>query len=236
MGPSVSVVIPVYNGAADLQRCLDAWTARIRPLSNASSWTMVPPIISAEVAARYGVRSFFPRTGRCGPAARNLGAKAARGEISCSSIPTSPCTAIRCGRSSRNSSGIPRWMPSWVVRPFPSAPNFMSQYRNLMHFFVHHHSNPEATTFWAGCGAVRRSVFLWILAALTKKYRSPAIEDIELGYRMAAAASEDWHLDPRYQVKHLKRWSCEHAEDRLFLSRRSRGPIWQSAPVRCRTT
>src|SRR5204863_4756216 len=42
----------------------------------------------------------------------------------------------------------------------PHALNVLSQYRNLMHHFVHQEAYEEATTFWSGCGAVRRSVFL----------------------------------------------------------------------------
>ena len=38
----------------------------------------------------------------------------------------------------------------------PGAPNLVSQYRNLLHHFVHQTGRTEASTFWTGCGAVRR--------------------------------------------------------------------------------
>ena len=38
----------------------------------------------------------------------------------------------------------------------PEAPQLVSQYRNLLHHFVHSQSAGEAETFWAGCGAIRR--------------------------------------------------------------------------------
>ena len=41
----------------------------------------------------------------------------------------------------------------------PRSPNVLSQYRNLFHHFVHQTSNDRATTFWAGCGAVKASAF-----------------------------------------------------------------------------
>ena len=31
--------------------------------------------------------------------------------------------------------------------------------RNLFHHFQHQHSDTEAFTFWAGCGAIRKEVF-----------------------------------------------------------------------------
>ncbi len=36
----------------------------------------------------------------------------------------------------------------------PAAPNFLSQYKNLFHHFVHQQGSAEASTFWSGCGAI----------------------------------------------------------------------------------
>jgi hypothetical protein len=36
----------------------------------------------------------------------------------------------------------------------PRAPNFIAQYKNLFHHYVHQHGKEEASTFWAGCGTV----------------------------------------------------------------------------------
>ena len=33
----------------------------------------------------------------------------------------------------------------------------MARFKNLTHHYVHQQGRPEAGTFWAGCGAVRRS-------------------------------------------------------------------------------
>ena len=81
----VSVVIPVYNAAADLERCLSA-LYRLDP----SPWREEVEIIvvddastdgSRQVAQQYGARLIsLPENG--GPArARNHGAAAARGEL-----------------------------------------------------------------------------------------------------------------------------------------------------------
>jgi hypothetical protein len=78
-------------------------------------------------------------------------------------------------------------------------------YRNLMHRYVHQQGRAEASTFWSGCGAIRRSVFLQH-GGFDESYRRPAIEDIELGYRLVAAGHRI-HLDRSLEVKHLKRWT-----------------------------
>ena len=86
-----------------------------------------------------------------------------------------------------------------------------------MHCFVHQNSNREAMTFWAGCGAIRREVFL-DFGGFDESYRSPAIEDIELGYRLAKA-NRKLVLSPEIQVKHLKRWSLRNVIKTDFFYR-----------------
>jgi len=88
----------------------------------------------------------------------------------------------------------------------PAEPNFLSQYKNLFHHYVHQNAREEASTFWAGCGAVRRDVFL-ALGGFDETYRRPSIEDIELGYRIRRAGHRI-RLLKTLQVKHLKRWTA----------------------------
>jgi hypothetical protein len=88
----------------------------------------------------------------------------------------------------------------------PKARGVISQYRNLLHHFVHQNGNPEASTFWAGCGAIRRSVFEKINGFDEKQFTRPSIEDIELGYRFREAGYRIF-LDKRLQGTHLKSWN-----------------------------
>jgi len=84
----------------------------------------------------------------------------------------------------------------------PAEPNFLSQYKNLFHHYHHQTAKREAFTFWAGCGAIRRDVFIEN-GGFSKKNR---LEDVELGYRLI----KDGHkiiLLKTLQVKHLKRWT-----------------------------
>ena len=87
----------------------------------------------------------------------------------------------------------------------PVEQNTISQYKNLFHFYTHQNSQPDAFTFWTGCGGILRSYFVE-LGGFSDKYNCPSIEDIELGYRI----KKEGHsilLDKTIQVKHLKRWS-----------------------------
>jgi len=88
----------------------------------------------------------------------------------------------------------------------PAAPDFLSQYKNLLHHYTHQTSNEEAATFWSGCGAIRRDVFTAI-GGFNEGYSRPAIEDIELGYRLKQAGYTI-RLCKTLQVKHLKRWDA----------------------------
>jgi GT2 family glycosyltransferase len=88
----------------------------------------------------------------------------------------------------------------------PLDPTLVSQYRNLLHHFVHQTSRRNASTFWAGCGVIRKSSFEKVGGFDAGRYRNAMIEDIELGHRMRALGMRI-RLQPSIQVKHLKRWT-----------------------------
>jgi hypothetical protein len=88
----------------------------------------------------------------------------------------------------------------------PPAPGLVSQYRNLLHHYVHQLGRGPAETFWAGLGAIRREAFDAVGRFDEWHYARPQIEDIELGRRLR----RDGHtvlLDPDIQGAHLKRWT-----------------------------
>jgi hypothetical protein len=86
-----------------------------------------------------------------------------------------------------------------------AEPGLVSQYRNLLHHYVHQRGSARASTFWAGCGAVRRHAFLQ-MGGFDERYATPSIEDIELGTRLVAAG-HSIGLVKAIQVRHLKRWT-----------------------------
>lgn len=161
---------------------------------------------SAQVARRHGA-TVLATEERRGPAhARNLGARAARGEILLfldADVRPAPETVERVGATFRDDPRLEALIGSYDDEP--SSPGFASQYKNLLHCFVHQSAKRTASTFWSGCGAIRREVFLDI-GGFDESYNRPAIEDIELGYRLVAEGKRI-ALDPKLTVKHLKTWT-----------------------------
>jgi cellulose synthase/poly-beta-1,6-N-acetylglucosamine synthase-like glycosyltransferase len=99
----------------------------------------------------------------------------------------------------------------------PSEPNFLSQYRNLLHHYVHQHGREDASTFWGACGAIRREVFMSV-GGFDERYTRPSMEDIELGYRLKKAGARI-KLCKSLQVKHLKRWGIRSMLQADFFQR-----------------
>jgi len=87
----------------------------------------------------------------------------------------------------------------------PAAQNFLSQYKNLVHAYYHRRGRRDASTFWAGCGAVKRRAFLDAGGFDASRYPQPSIEDIELGYRLRSAGATIASV-PDIRGKHLKVW------------------------------
>jgi hypothetical protein len=87
----------------------------------------------------------------------------------------------------------------------------------LLHHYIHQTAEEQASTFWSGCGAIRRDVFL-AAGGFDSSFNRPAIEDVELGYRL----TRDGHLirlRKTLQVKHLKHWGVISILKTDFLDR-----------------
>jgi hypothetical protein len=100
----------------------------------------------------------------------------------------------------------------------PAAAGVVSRYRNLLHHYTHAQEPGEAQTFWAGCGCVRRSVFIDVGMYDEWRFSRPQIEDVELGYRMSAHGCRIL-LQPEIQVTHLKRWTFRGMLKADFMDR-----------------
>ncbi len=202
----LSVIIPVYNGARLLDRCLES----LRHSSFRDYECIVVDDHSTDesraIAARHGASVLaLDRNGGPGRA-RNRGAEQARGEVLLfldADVCVHPETLMQVDAYFRAHPEVDAVMGSYD--DIPADPGFISQYKNLLHHFVHHTSRTRAWTFWAGCGAIRRQVFL-DAGGFDEAYVRPCIEDIELGFRLCRAGHRI-DLDPTIQVTHLKRWT-----------------------------
>lgn len=202
----VSIIVPVHNGGEAFRACLDHLAAA-KP---ASAELIVVDDGSTDGSAKLACESgakVLSTGGRRGPAyARNLGASAASGDILFfidADVAAHPDTIQRIAAAFQSDPGLDALIGSYDDSP--EAPDFISQYKNLMHHFVHQSGRQEASTFWSGCGAIRRDLFLKH-SGFDESYSRPAIEDIELGYRLQQDGRKIV-LDRNVQVKHLKRWT-----------------------------
>jgi cellulose synthase/poly-beta-1,6-N-acetylglucosamine synthase-like glycosyltransferase len=230
--PVISVIVPVFDGGDNFARCLAALTAS----PQSPTWELI--VVddgstdgSAELARAAGAYVLHTAQARSGPGvARNLGAQVARGELLLfldADVLVTPHTITQVAETFQQEPGLTALFGSYDARP--TAPNFLSQYKNLFHHYVHQNSNAEATTFWAGCGAIRRTVFLE-LGGFDPAYGRPSIEDIELGYRLNRSGYSV-RLCHDIQVTHLKHWT---ARSLLLTDIRDRGIPWMDLLLRGR--
>jgi len=209
---AVSVVMPAYNAAKLLPSTLP-------PLIEMLAAGEVAEVIvvndrspdnTARIAAELGAQVIeTPVNGGPG-AARNLAASQAVGDILW--FVDSDVIAHRDGaervRAAFADPAVGAVFGSYDSDP--GDPHWFSRYKNLMHRYYHQASHGDATTFWAGCGAVRKDVFHEVGGFDALTYAVPSIEDIELGYRISGAGHRIC-LDPDLQGKHLKGWRVRNA-------------------------
>lgn len=207
--PRMSVIVPAYRCTPYLRVTLDALERSTLPRD---AWELIVVDDSsgddtADFARTKADLVLTTDDGPRGPGcARNLGARQAHGDVVVfvdADVVVAPETLALIDErmQDRNIGAV---FGSYDA--FPSAPGLVSQYRNLLHHYVHHQNAGHASTFWAGCGAIRRTTFLKVGGFDEQRYPRPQIEDIELGYRLRAHG-ETIVLDPRIQGKHLKQWT-----------------------------
>lgn len=207
--PRISVVVPAHNAAGLLTKAIDALVAgtlgrldfELIVVDDGSDDDAV-----ARAATAADALISLPAPAR-GPAfARNRGADAARSEI-IAFVDSDVCVHV---------DAVERILGHFDADPdlgavfgsYDDRPGggFVSQYRNLLHHYVHQRGAGESESFWAGCGAVRRAPFLAVGKFNEHRYDRPEIEDVELGYRLRDAGFRVV-LDPSIQGTHLKRWT-----------------------------
>lgn len=218
--PFVSVVIPVKNGGNDFELCLkglrksDYGNYELIVVNDSSTDNTV------QIAEKYGAtvlhcsdfffkhKSDFPYRESIGPAgARNIGARHAKGNIIFfidSDVVPKKDNINRIIEVFKKKGNIAAVFGTYDNNP--GCQNFISQYKNLLHTYVHQTSLAEAETFWAACGAIKKDIFLKMEGFDLKTFRLPSVEDIDLGYRLKDA-NHRIYLDKGLQVKHLKQWT-----------------------------
>jgi glycosyltransferase involved in cell wall biosynthesis len=207
MQATISVLMPMYNAEKFVSLCL-------APLLEMKQRGEIAEILvvddcstdaSPSIVSKMDVRVIrTPQQGGPG-AARNLGVLETQGDLvwfvdSDVVVADDAAGQVAAGF---NEDGVGAVFGSYDE--CPGANNFLSQYKNLVHHYYHQGGREDASTFWAGCGAVRKEVFLDVGGFDVESYPYPSIEDIELGYRIRAAGHRI-RLIPNLQGTHLKDW------------------------------
>lgn len=202
---TISVVVPVYKGGEVFRTCLETLRDSLCSPTEIIVVSDGDTDTSWQIARDFGVKVLRLKTNG-GPArARNIGAKAAQGDILFFIDADVALHPEALGLVKQQFEQFPDLAA--LIGSYDDAPgenNFLSQYKNLFHHYTHQHSSENASTFWGACGAIRRSVFITV-GGFDESYRRPCIEDIELGYRLKRAGY-DIRLCKDIWVKHLKRW------------------------------
>jgi glycosyltransferase involved in cell wall biosynthesis len=205
----LSIVVPAYQGATLLPKTLPAIVESDLPREN---WELIvvddaSTDATARVAAQWADRVVSLPGRPHGPGyARNRGVEVCSGEwimFIDADVRIHADTLSHVVRIIESDPSIDAMFGAYDDAP--DEPDFVSQYRNLLHRYVHLQGAGDASTFWAGCGAIRRSAYVAVGGFDEQRYPRPQIEDIELGYRL----NDHGHrivLRPEIQGAHLKRW------------------------------
>ncbi len=207
----ISIIVPVYNNPQDLAECLTALCAFPCPGCEIIVVDDASTDDTPAVPRRFGTRVLRLEQNSGPAAARNHGACHAQGDILFfvdADVVVAPGAVSRVVQIFAEHPEIAAVFGSYDAQP--RAAGMVSQYRNLLHHFVHQQGNTEATTFWAGCGAMRRTVFQALGGFDAQRFPVPSIEDIELGYRLRQAGHRI-RLEKTLQGTHLKRWTLRSA-------------------------
>ena len=206
--PFLSVIVPLFDRAESVEQCLISLresTCTDYEILVADDGSPDGDAVAA-AAAQYGARVIRIPENRGPAVARNAAARAARGDVLVfvdADVTVHPDALDRIACAFHADPSLDALMGSYDLNP--KVTGTVAVFRNLLHAHVHHRSPGSATTFWAGCGGVRRLRFEQ-LGGFSETYRQPSIEDVEFGMRLYEAGGRI-ALDPAIQVTHHKRWT-----------------------------
>ncbi len=225
--PTVSVVVPVRDGAATLPAVLTA----IAELAPAPLEVIVADDGSRDesvaVARSFGATVVEVASPGGPAAARNAGARGARGDVvmlvdADVVVPPSAIAVVR--RRLASSPGLAGVQGVYAAEPTYPTPWTLYQQAYYHHYFCKVYDRTEAVLA-TYCTALRRDLFL-ATGGFDETLRAPTVEDEHLGYRFHDQGYRI-RLAPELEVRHLVSYSW-----RSFARRRFRMVAAQSRMIR----
>jgi GT2 family glycosyltransferase len=203
--PRVSIIIPTYNGESTLAECL-ACVFR-------SSYEAFEVVLiddgstdrTREIAAGFPVR-LISTEGRVGPAAaRNLGARAAEGDILFfidSDVMLRPDSLdLLVRRFADGDVDAVCGVQAAAMRHRGLA----SRYKNLWIRWTYLRLKGEVPLFYTTAAAIPRALF-WRAGGFDNGYTAPSLEDTAFGQKLARLGARV-RIQPDLEVEHVKRYS-----------------------------
>ncbi|MFC1815021.1 glycosyltransferase [Thermodesulfobacteriota bacterium] len=214
--PFISIIIPVHNGALTIGFCLESVFKSLYPGFECIVVDDHSNDNTIAVAETFGPKVIRLDSQKGAAHARNKGAESAQGDILLfvdADVTIYPDSLDKVAKAFDQNPEISALFGSYDDAPWNS--NFLSQYKNLFHHYIHQTSLEDASTFWTGCGAIKKEVF-FKSGKFNENRRM--MEDIELGYKLKAE-NHKIRLSKQLTVKHLKHYSFLNLLKSDFLDR-----------------
>lgn len=203
---TISPVVPAYNASGTLRRCLAAlFEAGFSP----DSIILVDDASTdgtGDVAREMGVEPIVLEKNGGAAVARNTGARESDADIL---FFVDADVVLHTGAKEKIAKFF-RGYPDYaaVFGAYDNAPpegGIVSRFRNLLHTHVHEQNAGDASTFWTGCGAVRKTAFE-TAGGFNPAQKWVMIEDVVLGVAIARNGGRI-RLEPEIRCTHLKAWT-----------------------------
>ncbi|MBL4619792.1 MAG: glycosyltransferase family 2 protein [Marinicaulis sp.] len=203
---TLAVIIPAYNAEATLESCLVAIAASKRKPTEVIMFNDGSTDTTVEIAKRHGVKIVTNDKRAQGPAiGRNLATQETDADILVfidADVDVHPNSIGLLESAILKEPDVAAAFGSYDDAPLSNR--IAALYANLRHHYHHQTSARDASTFWSGFGAIRRSDFVNI-NGFDAAYAEPSIEDIDLGTRLRNADRRIL-LVPKAMAKHCKDW------------------------------
>lgn len=206
-----TVVIPVKNGAATLDRCLSSIGESVEEAGLDDGRVDIVVVDngsadrSAEIAEDRGCRVIYVPAAEGVSASRNAGARASRGEVlvftdSDVVFGKGAFTSLQLALSDPQLLGV-----VGIQDPDATYERYCSRFKNLWMSYSYRRLRGPLTLFYTTAAAIRRQFFL-DLNGFDEEYRTPAVEDTEFGQRLGDAEARI-EIRRGFLVDHRKEYS-----------------------------
>lgn len=202
---SISVIIPVKNAEATLDRCLASIFASTEPPLEVIVVDDGSTDRSPEIARAHPVTLLEAGDPGGVARARNRGARQARGEVlffTDADVILEPDTLAAVGRrlSTAGLDGV-----VGVQSERPAFSNFASDYKNLWLRYTYLRQESDLAVLYSSVLAIRREAFQRV-DGFDPHYTRPNIEDSDLGKRLAERGAR-LRVAPEVEILHIKHYT-----------------------------